>query len=438
MAFPRKAHIEDFFVRTSFDRKMENATLEIDITPRLEFAVELTLELLDSRDKPAAPIKIFELGPNNDTVTCAMKVTKPLKWTAERPNLYKLFITISANTTVFQRIEQNIGFRIVEIKDGLLQVNGTPILLKGTNRHDHHPRLGRAVPLDFIRHDLIQMKQHNFNALRCSHYPNDPRLLSIADEIGLYVLDEADLECHGMGVDWDHLPSATPSWEGAYLARMQQLVHRDKNHPSVIMWSLGNESWYGENHQTMYKWSKSYDKTRPVHYENDHEFRASDVISYMYLSIEDLIREATQDGDEYEKPVILQEYLHAMGNGPGAAKEYVEAFRKYRRLQGGFIWEWANHGIEKKLNDGSGTSFYAYGGDFGDEPNDGNFVMDGLCDSEHLPGPGLIELKSAYQPVSVSLENDGDKVDIRIENLFDFDELDDFECLWTLRNFSPR
>ena len=176
---------------------MENATLEVDITPQLEFAVELTLDLLDASGTPAAPKRIYELGPNNDTLTYSLKVQSPRKWTAETPHLYQLFISISANDITFQSIQQAVGFRTVEISKGLLRVNGVPVLLKGVNRHDHHPRLGRAVPLEFIRHDLIQMKKFNMNALRCSHYPNHPRLLSIADEIGLYVMDEADLECHG-------------------------------------------------------------------------------------------------------------------------------------------------------------------------------------------------------------------------------------------------
>lgn len=191
-----------------------------------------------------------------------------------------------------------------------------------------------------------------------------------------------------------------PTWKAAYVDRMQQLVHRDKNNPSVIMWSLGNEAYYGQNHKAMYDWSKSFDETRPVHYEGDHEFRASDVCSYMYISIDDLIDLATRDGDKYDKPIILQEYGHAMGNGPGGLKEYRETFQKYRRLQGGFIWEWTNHGLLKKLNDGSNRTLYAYGGDFGDEPNDKNFIMDGLCDSEHQPGPGLIEFGAVWDKPS--------------------------------------
>ena len=276
------------------------------------------------------------------------------------------------------------------------------------------------------------MKQHNVNAVRCSHYPNHPALVAFANELGLYVMDEADLECHGMGVDYGNVPSNNPSWKEAYLDRMRQLVHRDKNNPSVILWSLGNESFGGQNHVAMYQWAKAYDPTRLVHYEGDHNYPASDICSSMYNSISDLVKLATQDGDDFEKPILLQEYGHAMGNGPGALKEYQETFYKYRRLQGGFIWEWANHGLVKKLGDGTGRSFYAYGGDFGDEPNDYNFVMDGLCTSEHLPGPGLVELKKVYQPVTMTLQDDY----LFIKNHYDFTSLESSHCSYTITRFS--
>ena len=431
IAFPKKGRIEDFFTRTILDRSYKNAVLEIDLAYYVQSATKVTLRLVNAAGEAVNPKKVYDLGPKETRKNYAIEVTEPVLWEAEHPNLYHLHITLFTKEQTLQTIVQQVGFREVKISDGLLRVNGVPICIKGVNRHDHHPRFGRAVPLDFIRHDLLLMKQHNVNALRTSHYPNDPRLVQIANELGLYVMDEADLECHGTGVDGNCVPSDKPSWKAAYIERMKQLVHRDKNNPCVIIWSLGNESFYGQNHQAMYEWAKSFDKTRPVHYEGDHDYRASDICSYMYIGISDLAKLATQDGDQYEKPVIQQEYAHSMGNGPGGLKEYMETYRKYRRLQGGFIWEWVNHGLVKKVDDGSGRSFYAYGGDFGDEPNSGNFVMDGLCDSEHNPGPGLIELKAAYSPLKIDKRG----TNIFVRNMYDFDDLDNMECVWSIVQF---
>ena len=428
-----KGHIEDYFVQTELDNQYQDAFLRVKFHIQLTCAAEILLELTDTHGERACQPEIYGLAQGEIEHVCSMgKLSNPLKWTAEHPNLYHLRIILTAKGQTLQVIDQPVGFRTVELKDGLIQVNGRSIHFRGVNRHDHHPRYGRAVPLEFIKQDLVLMKQHNINAVRCSHYPNHPALVLFANEIGLYVMDEADLECHGMGVDLEHLPSDNPAWRTAYLDRMQQVVHRDKNNPSVIMWSLGNESFFGQNHVAMYKWAKEYDPTRLVHYEGDHEYRASDVCSSMYNSVSDLINLATRDGDKYEKPILLQEYGHAMGNGPGALKEYQETFYNYRRLQGGFIWEWANHGLSKKLDDGSGSSFYAYGGDFGDEPNDGNFVMDGLCTSEHMPGPGLVELKKVYQPVTFRREGN----QVLVKNRHDFASLENFLYAYDVTRFS--
>jgi beta-galactosidase len=339
----------------------------------------------------------------------------------------------------------------VEIKDGLLKVNGKPILLRGVNRHDHHPKFGRAVPLDWMRNDLIQMKMYNINTVRCSHYPNRPELLSIADELGLYVMDEADLECHGFydavarSIDvpehWNYekrkelcfgkaaqYTSNNPSWQHAYVERARQLVYRDRNHPSVIIWSLGNEAFYGCNHQAMYDWIKKMDPSRPIHYEGDTEAKSADMFSYMYPSVARITELAENDGKPWDKPIVLCEYAHAMGNGPGGLQEYQEAFYRYPRLQGGCIWEWANHGLEKNHD---GHIFYAYGGDFDDEPNDGTFVMDGLCNSQHHPFPGLFSFMKVIQPISIELRSGK----FHITNLYDFSSLDHLKLCWELVAF---
>lgn len=273
--------------------------------------------------------------------TFSISIKNPKKWTAETPYLYQLILSCGDSCVV----EQRVGFRTAELKDGIFTVNGKPTIFRGVNRHEHHPESGRTVPYEFLLKDLLLMKSHNINAVRTSHYINDPRFYDLADELGLWVMDECDLECHGfdgLGSDPASWTSDNPSWEEAYVDRARQAVVRDKNHPSVIMWSLGNESFYGRNHQAMYDFIHKYDPTRLVHYEKDFDARTVDLYSRMYSSVDDIINFATQS-KTWDKPLVLCEYAHAMGNGPGALKEYIEAFYKYPRLVGGFVWEWANH-----------------------------------------------------------------------------------------------
>ena len=286
-------------------------------------------------------------------------------------------------------------------------VNGVPVMIKGVNRHDHHPDLGRAVPLDAMRKDVILMKRHNINTVRTSHYPNDPRFYDLCDEYGLYVIDEADLECHGFTVieDWNQL-SGNPEWQDAYVERMVRMAERDKNHPSIIMWSLGNESGFGRNHEAMAAKVREIDPTRLIHYEGETrdifdkeelEPKAADVYSTMYTPVEKMA-EVGQKAS-MKRPHIMCEYAHAMGNGPGGLKEYWDVFYTYKRLQGGCVWEWLDHGIRQKTADGQ--EYFAYGGDFGDQPNDGNFVIDGLLFPDRTPSPGLLEYKKVIEPVKV-------------------------------------
>ncbi|KAK5106919.1 hypothetical protein LTS08_001042 [Lithohypha guttulata] len=410
-AFP-EAHIEDFRVQTLLDDDFENAELRVEVNTVGSGTIALKL-----------------LGPKGEVVlessqavtkagtTFSEQVRSPLKWTAESPNLYKLVLSFNSRTVVY-----NVGFRRIEIKDGIYQVNGKRIVFRGVNRHEHHPLHGRAVPFDFMKQDLLMMKKHNINAIRTCHQPSDPRLYSLADELGLWIMDEADLECHGfaeieeMTLAAEHrakpfqdrmtmisrgaarFTSDNPVWREQYVDRARRLVMRDKNHPCVVMWSLGNEAFYGCNFQSMYDEIRSIDQSRPIHYEADTKAQTVDLFSRMYPQIKDIIEFAKEP--KFTKPLVLCEFAHAMGNGPGAIKEYIDSFYEYPRLQGGWLWEWANHGLLSKTK--SGEEFYAYGGDFDDEPNDYNFVMDGVLFSNHTPTPGLIEYSKAIEPVQVS------------------------------------
>jgi beta-galactosidase len=345
LAFP-KVRIEDFQVQTHFNKDYEDATLDMKVTVNTRTPVVAQLfdgkKLILSATSEGAAAQETADGDCLHTFTVPIK--KPNKWTAETPFLYQLVLSCGGSCVV----EQRIGFRKTELINGVFSVNGNPTVFRGVNRHEHHPDSGRAVPYDFLRRDLLIMKMHNINAIRTSHYINDPRLYDLADELGLWILDECDLECHGFGEiggDPASWASDNPLWEKAYVDRAYQAVARDKNHASVVMWSLGNESFYGRNHRAMYDFIKSYDPTRLIHYEADLGAQTVDIYSRMYASCEEIIKFATQS-ETWEKPLVMCEYVHAMGNGPGGVKEYIDAFYKYPRLMGGFVWEWANHVIK--------------------------------------------------------------------------------------------
>ncbi|KXS99224.1 hypothetical protein AC578_6894 [Pseudocercospora eumusae] len=460
LALP-SSRIEDFFIQTRLDTEYRDASLEVKLELTLDAQVDVSLALRDSKDGGRViQHAVFSPNAGSGTVSHTLHVTSPRKWTAETPELYDLEISLlpRGSREVIQTIEQRVGFRQVEIKDGLLTVNGRPILLQGVNRHDHHPRFGRAVPLSFIREDLLLMRRHNINALRCSHYPPDPRMLDLCDELGFWVMDEADLECHGFydavarpldipeEMDYEErkklaFPQAAeytsnnPAWKAQYVDRMAAVVNRDKNHACVVIWSLGNEAFYGQNHKAMYDYAKSIDPTRPVHYEGDAKALSVDMFSYMYPSVERLVKLCETEGvtnGKFDKPVVLCEYAHAMGNGPGNLQGYQDAFRHYPRLQGGFIWEWANHGLWK--SDKDGKSYYAYGGDFDEVVHDGTFVMDGLCFSDHTPTPGLTEFKKVIEPVKVDLK-DGK---LWFHNLYDFANLEHLSATYKVESFGDR
>ncbi|GCE45351.1 beta-galactosidase/evolved beta-galactosidase subunit alpha [Thermosporothrix hazakensis] len=422
-------HIEDYTVRTELDERYQDATLRVQAKLAAGQAGKLEARLLDAQKQPVASTS----AAITDEVYLEMPIQNPQKWTAETPYIYHLLLTLYDECgAVSQVIAQRVGFRAIELKNGNLLVNGVPIIFKGVNRHEHHPDLGRAVPLSWMIEDILLMKRHNINAVRTSHYPDDPRFYDLCDEYGLYMIDETDLECHGFFTTGDGSNPAgwtsdNPAWEAAYLDRMRRMVYRDKNHPSIILWSLGNESAYGRNHDAMYRWTKAYDPTRLVHYENDYEAQSADVIGSMYTPIDKMIELGKRD--DLEKPHIMTEYAHAMGNGPGGFKEYWDAFYTYKRLQGGFVWEWLDHGIRQTTPDGK--TYFAYGGDFGEYPHDGNFVMDGLVMADRTPSPGLTEYKKVIEPVQVEAV-DLKAGTVRLTNRYDFASLEHLRLDWSI------
>ncbi|HEY2273060.1 MAG TPA: glycoside hydrolase family 2 TIM barrel-domain containing protein, partial [Jatrophihabitantaceae bacterium] len=412
--------VEDFFVHADFDPATGAGVLTLDAAE----GVRLRIEELGVDLAAGETVRVPGVAP----------------WSAESPRRYAARVASPSET-----VQLSVGFRRVAIVDGILQVNGSRVLFRGVNRHDVHPDRGRVMTEQDMLTDVLLMKRHNINAVRTSHYPPHPRLLELCDEYGLYVVDECDLETHGMThesvpppVDgWPPVadnPSEDPRWRDELVARMQRMVERDKNHPCVVMWSLGNESGRGRNLGAMAQWARQRDPSRPLHYERDWTCEHTDVYSRMYAThaevdeigrgVEPALSDPELDARRRKMPFIQCEYAHAMGNGPGGLLEYQQLFEKYPRCQGGFIWEWIDHGLRTRNEHGE---FYGYGGDFGEELHDGNFVADGLVFPDRTPSPGLIELKQVFAPVRITGVEDG----LRIENLHQFSSLDGLRFVWS-------
>ena len=403
-----QVHMRDFRVRTTFDADYKDASLNISVAAKNygkknAEGLKLAARLIDNAgatvlEQPFdAPVK---LGADEEKLLeLTAPVAAPRKWSAEEPNLYTLLLTLADTHGNILEVEScKVGFRQIEVSDQQVLINGVPIKIQGVNRHEFHPDLGHVVPLEAMVQDVKLMKQHNINAVRTSHYTDDPRWLDLCDYYGIYVIDEADLESHGFGViDKYNQLSEDPAWRAAFLDRSDRMIARDKNHPSVIIWSLGNESGTGPNHAAMSAAIKQADPTRLVHYCESFEEPFVDIVSRMYYDVENLIKQGQITEDP--RPFFLCEYAHAMGNGPGNLKEYWEAIRAHKRLLGGCIWEWADHGIRRQTEDGK--EWFAYGGDFGDKPNDGDFCIDGLCFPHRIPHTGLTEYKKILEPVQV-------------------------------------
>ena len=359
----------------------------------------------------------------------------PILWNSEKPALYGVLIYCGG-----EYIYKKTGFRTVSVSGkGELLINGVSVKLKGVNRHDSHPKYGYTVTREDMINDIVLMKQHNVNCVRTSHYPNHPQFAELCDEYGLYVLEECDQETHGVenafglcSLQSIEEMADNPEWTASYLDRMKRMVERDKNSPSIIIWSLGNEGQFGENHRKMSAWAKERDNSRLIHYERT-AFpnkaygadqmpidRCVDIISRFYTSLENLEIQGNMTTDE--RPYFLGEYAHAMGLGPGGLKDYWDIIYKYPRLIGGCVWEWCDHAVEKVLTDG--RLGYLYGGDSGEFPHDGNFCCDGLVFPDKTPSTGLYEFKKVVEPLLIECDDVKKKI-FKITNRFDFTDLDE-------------
>lgn len=442
--YSQAAHfLEDVFARGDLEENLRDARLRVSVrvgAPDIEAkGWSVRLQLFDAAGKPALkPVvgRVNETDPWKNPrrlVEFDLPVRAPKLWSAETPALYTAVATLlSPEGREIEHTSSRVGFRRVEVRDRQMLVNGQPVRITGVNRHEHDERHGKAVTREGMLQDVRLMKQFNVNAVRTSHYPNDPHWYDLCDQYGLYVFDEADVESHAFYQEICRDNRYAP----AFLDRGLRMVERDKNHPSILAWSLGNESGYGAHHDAMAGWIRHRDPSRLVHYEGaitwDYQrgAAATDLICPMYVEIKKLIAWA-QDrrAPDQRRPLIMCEFSHAMGNSNGSLGDYFDAFDRYPGLQGGFIWEWVDHGL--KRHDAEGREFWAYGGDFGDEPNDRNFVCDGLVFPDRTPHTGLHEYKHLAQPVRVTALN-ARQGKFRVENRRWFTSLADVHGTWDL------
>ncbi|MCY9663534.1 DUF4981 domain-containing protein [Paenibacillus alginolyticus] len=439
-----KAHVYDFSVVADLDDENQHGFLQVKATVTNVFGEQLgkhTLEVMlyDTTGNPVlVPLSADVVldDENERELQLFTKVENPMKWTAETPSLYNLVLVLkNASGEFVEAVSCRVGFRRFELIDGLMKINGKRILFKGVNRHEFNCDTGRAIRYDDMVRDIQLMKAYNINAVRTSHYPNHPLWYELCDEYGLYVIDETNLETHGSWSNFQEeegwtVPASKPEWTANVLDRANSMLQRDKNHPSIIIWSLGNESWGGDNFIKMHDFFRSNDSTRLVHYEGVTRCRksdaATDIESQMYTppyKVEEYAR------SNPKKPFILCEYSHAMGNSSGNLFKYTELFDKYPILQGGFIWDWIDQAIRTKTPDG--IEYLAYGGDFGDTPNDGTFCGNGLIFADRRVTPKLYEVKKCYQNVKFETV-DLKQGRIRVTNNYLFTNLNGYDFKWEM------
>ena len=427
-------YLRDFFVTTDLDDDYRNADLNVRINLKnLGAAVRSAQVRVSVQDVFSKTVTVKQIAAQQEVaVAISQQIINPRLWSAETPNLYTLTIELLDDKgVVTEALTRRIGVREVEIKNGRLLVNGAAVYFKGINRHEIHPDCGRVVSEETMRRDLELMKQHNINAVRTSHYPNQTRWYELCDEYGIYVVDEANVETHELWADLKIYIDEMPEWRDAFVSRGTAMAARDKNHPSVVIWSMGNESGFGSHFDAMYAAIKALDPTRPIHYESRtpayiNALNKYDIISTMYPSLQWVLSLANQDST---RPVIICEYAHAMGNSTGNLRKYWDLFESHPRMQGAFIWDFVDQGLSKKTDDG--RTFFAYGGDYGDVPNDANFCCNGIVNPDREPQPAMEEVKKVFQFVKIKA------VDlyagmIAVENTYDFQSLDFLRLEWQL------
>jgi beta-galactosidase len=429
--------INDFFAKGDLENNYSDGRLNLDVSLKHtgqetgDFKVEASL--FEGTKKLYTEIKDVKPADGAGSVNFSKSLPGINKWSAETPELYSLVIgLLDKDGVALEYVSAKIGFRKVEIINSQLLVNGVAIRIKGTNMHEHDDVNGHVVDEAMILRDIRVMKSNNINSVRTSHYPQQELWYQMCDKYGLYLIDEADMESHGIGYNKDITLADKPEWEGAHLERMQRMVERDKNHPSVIIWSMGNEAGDGHNFLKGYKWIKGRDVTRPVQYERAEQLtnapeRHTDIWCPMYPKIEYL--ESYAKNTRNDRPLIMCEYAHAMGNSTGNLQDYWDIIEKYPKLQGGLIWDWVDQGLLKTSEDGE--KYWAYGGDYGEEgiPSDGNFCLNGLVWPDRTPHPGLSEVNKVYQYIGFEAVNLAGGI-INIRNKYDFTDLSEFNFEW--------
>jgi beta-galactosidase len=430
-------YVNDFFAKGDLENNYNDGLLKLDVAVKSTVVKEgdYTVEasLFDGTKNIYTEPRDVKLSGGTGSVSFSKSLPLINKWSAEKPNLYSLVICLKdKNGTALEFVSSRIGFRKVEIIKAQLLVNGVAIRIKGTNMHEHDDVNGHVVDEAMILKDIRVMKSHNINSVRTSHYPQQELWYQMCDKFGLYLIDEADIESHGIGYDKDITIADKPEWAAVHLDRMQRMVERDKNHPSVIIWSMGNESGDGHNFLNGYKWIKGRDDSRPVQYERAEHFtnapeRHTDIWCPMYSKIEEL--ESYAKNEKNDRPLIMCEYAHAMGNSTGNLQDYWDVIEKYPILQGGLIWDWVDQGLLKTNEDGE--KYWTYGGDYGEEgiPSDGNFCLNGLVWPDRTPHPGLAEVNKVYQYVGFEAVNLSAGI-ISLKNKYDFTNLSEFNFEW--------